>query len=228
MRFKNISNQILILLIFIEFSAIGQADSSFNCQIDLLDSNLTFYIVSVPNPGCTKGVECHSIYKISISGNDIFGASIDKINGYTENNTKMDNLGYFKQDFSKDEILWNRQNGENDSLISTSIQLPEWIKKQYLEKSDSKNTYLISEIIGYDRLLDKNDIDILYNFVVRIFSYDTEPKEFPGLDGKPGVVMHSVGGSSYFLLAIGYREKYLYKSDKFNHYKKRLNDWRNN
>jgi hypothetical protein len=203
----------------------GQLCTARKPCVWFLDTSLTFYVVEIPDPICVDGVECHSIYKIVLQKDSTDKEFPYKITGLIiGDNSELKNLGYLRQDLKTNKIIWKHiiadGHFETVELQSLSEQMKYIIDNNKVEDSD--------EIIPISRILSEgltlNEIDKYFNFIVRIFSYETEPKEVI-VDGKnSGIVGVTDGGSSYRLLAIELKDKFVYKDDHFQLYKKRISN----
>ncbi len=188
-----------------------------------LDTSLTFYVVEIPDPICVNGVECHSIYKIVLQKDSTDKKFPYKITGLTVGgSSELKNLGYLRQDLKTNKIMWKHiiadGHFETVELQSLSEQMKCIMDNNKVEDSD--------EIIPISRILSEylalKGVDKYFNFIVRIFSYNTEPKKVI-IDGKDtGIVEVTTGGSSYKLLAIEFKDKFVYTDNYFQLYKKRI------
>ena len=190
-----------------------------------LDTSLTFYVVEIPDPICVDGVECHSIYKIVLQNDSTDTKFPYKITALTiGDNSELKSLGYLRQDLKANKIIWKRIIA--DGLFET-VELQS-LFEQMKCIIDNNNVEDSDEIVPISRILTEclalKGIDRYFNFIVRIFSYDTEPKKVI-IDGKDtGIVAKTMGGSSYKLLAIEFKDKFVYTDDYFQLYKKRISN----
>ncbi len=194
-------------------------------RVWFLDTSLTFYVVEIPDPICVDGVECHSIYKIVLQKDSTDKEFPYKITALTiGDNGERKNLGYLRQDLKTNKIIWKRiiADGyfETVELQSLSEQMKCITDNNKFEDSD--------EIVPISRILTEclalKGVDRYFNFIVRIFLYDTEPKKVI-INGKDtGIVEVTTGGSSYKLLAIEFKDKFVYTDDYFQLYKKRISN----
>jgi len=216
---------ILVLLTEMCFPLVRQTCEAKNPGICFLDTSLTFYVVSIPDPMCEDGVECHSIYKIVLQKDSIDNAFPYKITGLIiGEDSKINNIGYLRQDLKTNKIIWKRIIYGN---LVDLVELQDLAKQtQFIYSNynvdDNDQIIPISQIVSEHFIL--NEIDKYFNFIVRIFSYANEPKEVI-VDGKnSGIVWETVGGSSYQLLAVKLKDEFVYKNDYFQLYKKRINN----
>lgn len=216
---------ILVMLVETCFPFGGRSFTAKNPSIWFLDTSLTFYVVEIPDPLCVDGVECHSIFKITLQKDSIDKEFPYKINGLTiGDNPQLKNLGYLHQDLKTNKIIWKRiitaSHFETVELQDIAEQT-NFIFSNY-KVEDNDQTILISRILSEGFTL--NEMDKYFNFIVRIFSYDTEPKKVI-IDGKDtGIVEVSIGGSRFKLLAIKFKDEFVYTDDYFQLYKKRINN----
>ena len=217
---------ILVLLTETCLPFDGRSCTAKKPCIWFLDTSLTFYVVEIPDPICVDGVECHSIFKIALQKDSINKEFPYKITGSTIGDKReLINLGYLRQDLKTNKIIWKHiiVDGHFDTVELQNIaeQTKFIFSNNKVEGSD--------QIIPISRILSEgltlNEIDKYFNFIVRIFSYDTEPKEVM-IDGKnSGIECETVGGSSYKLLAIELKDEFVYKDDYFQLYKNRMSNY---
>ena len=139
-------------------------------------------------------------------------------------NSELKNLGYLCQDLKTNKIIWKRIIADGHFETVELQDITEQTKVIFSNNKVGDN----DQIIPISRILSEgltlNKIDKYFNFIVRIFSYETEPKVVI-VDGKnSGIVGVTDGGSSYRLLAIELKDKFVYKDDHFQLYKGRINN----
>jgi hypothetical protein len=214
---------ILVLLTETCLPFDGRSGTAKNPCIWFLDTSLTFYVVEIPDPICVDGVECHSIFKIALQKDSINKEFPYKITGLSiGDNSELKNLGYLRQDLKTNKIIWKRIIADGHFETVELQNIAEQTKVIYSNNKvgDSDEIIPISRILS--ECLALKGVDKYFNFIIRIFSYDTEPKEVM-VDGKnSGIVCETVGGSSYKLLAIEFEDEFVYKDDYFQLYKKRI------
>lgn len=225
MKKRNFVIFILVILTETCFPFGGRSFTAKKPSIWFLDTSLTFYVVEIPNPICVDGVECHSIFKIALQKDSINKEFPYKITGLTiGDKTELKNLGCLRQDLKTNKIIWKHiitdGHFETIELQNIAEQTKSIFSNNKVEDNDQ--IILISRI--FSERLTLNEIDKYFNFIVRIFSYNTEPKEVM-VDGKnSGIVRETVGGSSYKLLAIEFKDEFVYTDDYFQLYKKRISN----
>jgi len=217
---------VVFILVMLTETCFPFGERSFtakNPSIWFLDTSLTFYVVEIPNPICVDGVECHSIFKIALQKDSLNIEFPYKITGLTiDENSELKNLGYLRQDLKTNRIIWKRiiADGHFETVELQNIAEQTKFIFSNNKVADNDQIILISRILS--ERLTLNEIDKYFNFIVRVFSYDTEPKKVM-VDGKDSV-RETVGGSSYRLLAIEFKDEFVYKDDYFQLYKKRISN----
>ena len=166
------------------------------------------------------GERCISIYRISLQKDKTFRKFPYKITGIDiDDKIAMENLGFLRQDLKSKKIIWRRiklDKSYEDIELQDIKQQQEFILNN-LKSIETIKLIQISQIIKQKIIFKKIDIDKYFNFIVRIFGYDTEPKLTA--DGK---VRHTIGGFGYELIAIQFGENIIYKSDNYQLYKERI------
>lgn len=194
-------------------------------SVCFLDTSLTFYVVSVPDCMCVNGTDCHDIFKISLHRNSSSEKDDYKINVLNIDNKNMIDLGYLHQDYKSNTIIWKRNKPDKSIELQDIGQQQKHLLSKL--KTDTAKLILISDLIAASTDNDEFKYDQYYRFIVRVFSFDGEPKEYPGNFGEPHVIVETFGGPSYYLLAIEYKDGFIYKSDNFSSYKRRIENSKN-
>lgn len=216
---------VVLLTLFLVDKQFYLCDKQSVC---FLDTSLTFYVVSVPDCMCVNGTDCHDIFKISLHKNSSCDKDDYKINVLNIDNKNMIDLGYLHQDYKSNMIIWERKKHDK-SIESIELQDIGQQQKHLLSKfkTDTDKLILISDLIAASTDNDEFKYDQYFHFIVRVFSFDGEPKEYPGNFGEPSYTVETIGGSSYYLLAIEYKDGFIYKSDNFSSYKRRIENIKN-
>jgi len=218
-----------VIVVLVTLFLIGKQFYLYNKQsVCFLDTSLTFYVVSVPDCMCINGTDCHDIFKISLHRNSSSEKDDYKINVLNIDNKNMIDLGYLHQDYKSNTII--RKRVKPDKSIE-SIELQDiWQQQKHLLsklKTDTGKLILISDLFATSTDNDEFKYDQYFRFIVRVFSFDGEPKEYPGNFGGPHVIVDTYGGPRYYLVAIENKDGFIYKSDNFSSYKRRIENSKN-
>lgn len=189
--------------------------------ICFLDTSLTYYVVEVPDPMCVNGVECHSIFKIRLLRDEtLIDFPYRVVGTRVDNNMKINDLGYLRQDLELKKIVWKRPGGEVVDLQDVGGQMQSILSRKIDKRKGEYSA--ISKVLSKKCITDNIEIDQYFNFIVRMFSYDTEHKDVVVNGKKTGIVVETIGASSYDLLAIELDDHFVYKSQYFNLYRERV------
>jgi hypothetical protein len=218
-----------VIVVLLTLFLIGKQLYLYNKQsVCFLDTSLTFYVVSIPDCMCVNGTDCHEIFKISLHRNSSSGKDDYKINVLNIDNKNTIDLGHLHQDYKSNTIIWKRAKPDK-SIESVELQDIGQQQKHLLSKlkTDTGKLILISDLFAASTGNDEFKYEQYFRFIVRVFLFDGEPKEYPGNFGEPHVIVDTYGGPSYYLLAIENKDGFIYKSDHFSSYKRRIENSKN-
>ncbi len=214
-----------ILLSFLSLNhIIGQNKEDFYFQA--IDSNLTWIISEISNAPCSKPYRCNELKIVRIEGDSVINTTIFNriiIRPEFSKNTRILN-GLIRQELDNKIYLIPKNGKISDEILlidnTQRFHVFDYSKINFdtltIDKLnhdiENSNDYIKSNSYALINLLD---------FINRTFTYRFEPKSSIVSNGR-NITSFTTGAPRYKIIGIKYRNDYLYQSDNFKNYKKRI------
>ena len=209
----------LIILSLLTFYLNGQTKDLL--YFEAIDKDITWIVATLPDAPCNKPYRCNELNIVKLKRDTLINDSTYKIvDVYSEfHDYHRFNNGLIRQDnnkitwINKSEKILLRDNSQRFHVFNLDLMSFDTlsITRLYTDLGNNES-YIKTKDLVWINLLD---------YIVRIFSYNTESRYVGEKNGK-GLVIHTMGGPLFKIIAIIYKGNSIYLSDDYKRYGKRL------